>query len=112
MELGLSLRQLAERTGIDNSRLSRWELGRKIPNSPDRLPGLAAALEVPVSELYSRLGPALADALPHLRPYLHTKYGQEVPHDALHELASYCESILTSHGVTVADAATEPVPAD
>lgn len=98
-ELGITLRELEERTGLDNSRLSRWEHGTKRPVSPDLMPQLADGLEVPVSDLYRLVAPDMADALPELRPYLHTKYGEQVPDGVLVELADHCEEVLARHGV-------------
>ncbi len=98
-ELGITLRELEERTGLDNSRLSRWEHGTKRPVSPDLMPQLADGLEVPVSDLYHLVAPDMADALPELRPYLHTKYGELAPDEVLVELANHCEKVLAEHGV-------------
>lgn len=98
-ELGITLRELEERTGLDNSRLSRWEHGTKRPVSPNLMPQLADGLEVPVSDLYRLVAPDMADALPELRPYLHTKYGELVPDEVLVELANHCEKVLARHGV-------------
>ena len=98
-ELGITLRELEERTGLDNSRLSRWEHGAKRPVSPDLMPQLADGLEVPVSDLYRLVAPGMADSLPELRPYLHTKYGELVPEEVLAEVADHCEKVLAGHGV-------------
>lgn len=98
-ELGITLRELEERTGLDNSRLSRWEHGTKRPVSPDLMPQLADGLEVPVSDLYHLVAPDMANALPELRPYLHTKYGGLVPEEVLADLADHCETVLARHGV-------------
>lgn len=106
-ELGITLRELEERTGLDNSRLSRWEHGTKRPVSPDLMPQLADGLEVPVSDLYRLVAPDMADALPELRPYLHTKYGERVPDDVLAELANHCEKVLSRHGVQPAQSVYE-----
>lgn len=100
-ELGLSLRQVEERTGIHNSRLSRWERGEQKPASADLLPHLAAALEVPMADLCQRAGQAITDALPHVHPYLHTKYGSHLPAAVLRELVEHCEAVLANHGVQI-----------
>ena len=103
--LNLTLRQMEELTGIGNARLSRWERGIQRPDSADLLPDLAKALEVPVGELCRRAGGDLADSLPCVSPYLHTKYGQHLPQEALDELVLHCQAVLNNHGVTINAAA-------
>lgn len=104
-ELGLSLRQVSARTGIHNARLSRWERGEQRPESADLLPVLASALDLPLEDLCQRAEAHLGQGLPHVTPYLHLKYGQHLPTDALHGLIAHCEDVLAAHGVEVSDAA-------
>lgn len=104
IEVGLSLRQLQERSGIHNSRLSRWERGEQRPESADLLAPLATALDLPLAELCQQAGHDITKGLPHVTPYLHLKYGPHLPSDALHELVAHCEAVLDRHGIHLGDA--------
>lgn len=104
-DLGLSLRQVEERSGIHNSRLSRWERGEQRPETADLLPALAQALDLPVAEVCQRADHGLTRTLPHLGTYLHTKYGRHLPPDVLHELIDHCETVLTAHNVATTNVA-------
>lgn len=99
-ELGISLRELSERTGIHNSRLSRWERGGQRPETADLLAPLATALDVPLADLCRNAGDDIARGLPHVTPYLHLKYGHHLPTEVLHDLVAHCEDILARHAVT------------
>jgi transcriptional regulator with XRE-family HTH domain len=98
-ELGLSLPELEQRTGIHNSRLSRWERGIDMPDRPDRLAELARGLEVPLADLFTVAGIELPSELPTLRPYLRTKYGDQLPDAALAEIARYTDEVAKRYGV-------------
>ncbi|HEY3683183.1 MAG TPA: helix-turn-helix transcriptional regulator [Streptosporangiaceae bacterium] len=67
-ERGGTLAQLAERTGISVSTLSRLEAGRRKPTLELLLP-LAKAYDVPLDELVD--APPTGDPRIHLRPYTH-----------------------------------------
>ena len=99
-ELGISLMQLSERTGLHDSRLSRWERGLEMPDRPERLAALATGLEVPTADLYALAGIDLPDELPTLRPYLRSKYGGALPDEALAEIARYSDQIAAQYGVS------------
>lgn len=73
-QLGLSLRELSKMSGISFSLLSYVESGARSAPHPDRLRGLAEALELPISELYSWAGIGSKADLPTIVPYLRTKY--------------------------------------
>lgn len=104
-DLGLTLRQLSDATGIHHSRLSRWERGEQRPQVADLLLTLALALDVPVGDLCDRAGKPLGRGLPHVTPYLHLKYGRHLPRDILHELVAHCEEVLAAHGTRSNEAA-------
>lgn len=106
-ELGLSLPQLEARTGINGSRLSRWERAIDMPSRPDRLTALARGLDVPPTDLYLLAGMDLAPELPSMRPYLRSKYGNELPADALAEIEAYAADIAAHYGVSTGPAAGE-----
>lgn len=114
-ELGISLVQLEQRTGIHNSRLSRWERGVEMPDRPERLTPLAHGLEVPVADLYTLAGIDLSGQLPTLRPYLRSKYGAALPADALAEIVAYVDRVAGRYGVSTGPASGEdeqPFPSD
>jgi transcriptional regulator with XRE-family HTH domain len=54
-ELGLSQTELAERLGVSQQTVSRWEAGRAIPE-PDRVAGLAKALDYEEERLLGYAG--------------------------------------------------------
>lgn len=99
-KLGLSLRQLEARTGIHNGRLWRWEQGDQVPDRPDRLAALARGLGVPVADLYAVAGIELPD-LPSLPLYLRSKYGTDLPPEALADIAAYSDQVAQRYGVTL-----------
>lgn len=49
---GLTLTDVAERLGVTQQAIGRWERGEALP-SADRLPDLAAALGCSIDELYT-----------------------------------------------------------
>ncbi|HWJ98261.1 MAG TPA: helix-turn-helix transcriptional regulator [Acidimicrobiales bacterium] len=98
-ELQIPLSELESRTGIHNSRLSRWERGIEMPDRPERLSALARGLDVDLADLYALAGIELPTTLPTLRPYLRSKYGSTLPADALDEIARYSDYIAARHGV-------------
>src|SRR5215207_6020095 len=73
-ELGLSLNHLAASTGLHKSFLSRIESGAVRQPATDSLRRIAAALELPETELYGLLDRRTRDLLPPLQPYLRAKY--------------------------------------
>ncbi len=99
-ELGLSLVDLEQRTGLHNSRLSRWERGIEMPDRVERLSQLARGLDVPVADLYALAGVELPTELPTLRPYLRSKYGDSLPTAALAEIARYGDYVASRYGIT------------
>ena len=106
-ELGISLVELETRTGIHNSRLSRWERGAEFPSRPERLTVLAAGLEVPLSDLYLAAGIEPTPQLPSMRPYLRSKYGPELPAEAIAEIEAYSNQIAARYGIS-----TGPAPGE
>ena len=99
-ELGLSIVQLEQRTGINNGRLSRWERGIQLPARPERLKVLAKGLELPASDLYAAAGIDLTGDRPSVRPYLRSKYGDRLPPDAIADIEAYARKITDQYGIT------------
>lgn len=95
-ELGISTNELERRTGIHQSRLSRWENGTDAPSRVDRLTALAEGLELPPSDLYLAAGLDLSAELPSMRPYLRSKYGTDLPLEAIADI----EAIAARYGIS------------
>jgi transcriptional regulator with XRE-family HTH domain len=74
----------------------RWESGEDSPSRIDRLTALAEGLGLPPSDLYLAAGLNLAPDLPSMRPYLRSKYGDELPPEAIEQI----EQIAARYGVT------------
>ncbi len=87
--------ELERRTGIHQSRLSRWEAGIDAPARIDRLTALAEGLDLPPADLYLAAGLELAPDLPSMRPYLRSKYGEDLPPNAMAEI----EAIAARYGI-------------
>ena len=86
-ELGLSLSQLAEATGLHKSFLSRLESGIVRQPSADSLQRVAAALELPDTTVFGLLDDRARDQLPPLQPYLRAKY--DLPDAVIADIAGY-----------------------
>jgi transcriptional regulator with XRE-family HTH domain len=86
-ELGLSLNHLADTTGLHKSFLSRIESGAVRQPASDSLRRIAAALELPETELYGLLDRRARDQLPPLQPYLRAKY--DLPDAAIADITAY-----------------------
>ena len=77
IELGLSIRQLAERSGVDKGNLSRIENGKRssVRVTEKLLAQVAHVLEVDVTELQGLATPI--EALPPTRAYFRRKLGMD-----------------------------------
>jgi transcriptional regulator with XRE-family HTH domain len=95
---GLSLRDLDELTGVDNSLIARMEQGAILTPAPDKLSRIAEALHIPLADLYAIAGYDAPNELPALRPYLRTKY-RRLPSSAADELEAYIDHLEQKHGV-------------
>lgn len=91
-DAGLSLRDLAERSGINRGAISRLESGERVQPRAETLKRLAAALGIPTEDLYAAAGWKVPNELPSFKPYLRTKYGH-LPSDKLTELEAIFQEI-------------------
>lgn len=107
LELGISTLELERRTGIHQSRLSRWERAIDMPARPERLTALARGLEVPATDLYSLAGMDLSSELPSMRPYLRSKYGSQLPAEAIAEIESFSRQVAGRYGASIGPAPGE-----
>ena len=80
-ELGYSLRKLAELSGIPNNTILHFEQGQIGAPAPDKVARVAAALDLRLADVYATAGWAVPEDLPHMRPYLRTKYNDLTPED-------------------------------
>jgi transcriptional regulator with XRE-family HTH domain len=72
---GMTVRELAEKSGLVPSTVSRLESGQIAEPRPSHLQKLAQALGIDVEELYAEAGYIAPGDLPELRSYLRVKYG-------------------------------------
>jgi transcriptional regulator with XRE-family HTH domain len=86
-ELGWSLRQVGDETGIDFSHFGTIEKNEKRPS----------AYDLNVTDLYSLAGYTEPTGLPALQPYLRAKY--DLPHGAVDELDSCFGDVKDKYGV-------------
>jgi len=82
---GVSLRDLAERSGVNKAVISRIESGERVQPRADTLKRLAEALSIAAEDLFAAAGWTVPAELPSFQPYLRTKYGH-LPPDKLTEL--------------------------
>jgi transcriptional regulator with XRE-family HTH domain len=92
----LGIRQLGRMSGVDSGALSHLERGERAPG-PQTLQALAAALEVPLADLFARAGFATPYDLPAVESYLHARYGH-LPEDVLASMSTYCQRLIDEHG--------------
>jgi transcriptional regulator with XRE-family HTH domain len=95
--LELSLRQVAQLTGLNISTLSEIETGVNLSPLPDTLKLLAGALGLSVSDVFVATNWLPADELPTLKPYLRAKYG-DLDEQAITELEAYAIRLIDRHG--------------
>jgi transcriptional regulator with XRE-family HTH domain len=94
---GLGIRGLEAASGVNVSSIVSLERGDILTPQPDTLKALAAALDVPVSDLFTVAGWLPAGELPTLKPYLRAKYRQ-LDEQAITDLERYAEKLAEKHG--------------
>ena len=87
---GLTVRGLAEKSGLVVSTVSRLESGLVAEPRPSHLQKLAQALSIDVEELYAEVGYLAPGTLPELRSYLRVKYGLD--DEAASRIEGYLEA--------------------
>ena len=96
-ELGLSLRQLAERAETTDTTIIRIEQGAYAAPAPDKLSRIAAALDLSLADVFALAEYAVPDDLPSFQPYLRSKY-RDMPHEAVDDLNKAFDRIVRKHG--------------
>jgi transcriptional regulator with XRE-family HTH domain len=94
---GLGVRGLEAASGVNVSSIVSLERGDILTPQPDTLKALAAALHIPVSDLFTVAGWLPAGELPTLKPYLRAKYRQ-LDEGAIADLEHYAEQLAQKHG--------------
>jgi transcriptional regulator with XRE-family HTH domain len=93
----LTIRGLEAASGVNVSSIVSLERGDILAPQPDTLKALAAALDMPVSDLFTVAGWLPADELPTLKPYLRAKYRQ-LDERAIADLERYARQLADRHG--------------
>ena len=96
-ELGLSIRQLAERADMNFATVSRIEQGLFAAPGPDKLARIAEALGIELADIYAMADYAVPGDLPSFQPYLRHKY-RDMPDQAVDDLNKAFERIVRKHG--------------
>lgn len=106
--LGISASELARRTGLSTTTVTRTELGEITSTRIGTVQTLAKALNIPMTELLTESQIIKGTDLPAMTPYLRTKY-KDLPADAIREIEAHFETIAAKHGITGFDG---PAPGD
>ena len=94
---GLSLKDVAEISGLHFSYWSKLENGVYDAPSPKHLQVIARTLQVDFENLYSLAGYDIPERLPTFRPYLRAKY--DLPPEAIADLERYFELLRNHFGI-------------
>jgi transcriptional regulator with XRE-family HTH domain len=90
----LTVRGLAEQSGLTPATISRIETGQIDSPRPDHLLSLATALGTDLEDFYALAGYTMPTGLPELRPYLRSKYN--LPDHAVEQLDEYFQALRGS----------------
>jgi len=96
---GLSMRQLAQASGVNVSIISQLEAGARPNPLPDTLKAVARVLKLPITDLFVTADWLPADELPTLKPYLRAKY-RDLDEQAIAEIEAYAQQRVQRHGGT------------
>jgi transcriptional regulator with XRE-family HTH domain len=92
--LGLSLRDLEERSGVGNSVIARFENGQINRPDPDKLAKLSRALGVSLNEVLAAGDVTSGADLPAMPAYLRSRY-EDLPE----QMNRYFDRMARRHGV-------------
>lgn len=95
--LGLSAREVADRSGMADSNVLRLEQGIIANPRPETLKSLADTLGLDLADLYAAAGYVQPSGLPTFAPYLRSKYGN-LPASAQREIEASFARIAAKHG--------------
>lgn len=97
-EAGLSLRQLAEASGVQLTIIARLLRDQMRQPRPDHLVRIANVLELRASDLFLIAGLPVPTELPSVEALLRTEY--DLPEDAVAEAKAQIEAIVARYKVT------------
>src|SRR5262245_32936049 len=95
---GLSQLALGEAVGVPNSTILRLERGENLNPRPDLLSNIADVVHIDLADLFALAGYSAPRQLPHLQPYLRTKY-QDLTERDIAEIARYAERLMKQRGI-------------
>ena len=98
--LGMSLRQLEEKSGVFNVTIMRIERGDSTDPSAEKLARLAEALDLPLADIYAMADLAIPADLPSFKPYLRTKY-RGLPAADIVAIEKYAAKLAKKHGISL-----------
>lgn len=99
-QLGLSVRELAERAETTHTTVVRLEQGAYDAPAPDKLSRIADALGLNLADVFALADYSVPSELPSFRPYLRTKY-RNLPTPAVEELERSFKRIAKRHGLSL-----------
>lgn len=103
-ECNMTIRELADRAGIDQGGLTRLEQGATRAPRPGTLCLIAAALDVSVANMFAIVGYTVPQDLPSIEHYLKVKYSY-IPDDDAWEICQAVEQVARLYR-------PNPVPSD
>lgn len=95
--LGLSAREVADRSGMADSNVLRLEQGAIANPRPETLRSLADVLGLNLADLYTTAGYVQPTGLPSFSPYLRSRYA-DLPASAQSEIERSFMKIAAKHG--------------
>ena len=95
LERGLSLRDVAAKTGVSDSLLSKMETGRTTKPTQESLNRLALFYEIDPEELWTLADYQIASSLPSFTPYLRSRY--DLPAEAIDEMRNHFDYIKAKY---------------
>lgn len=95
LERGLSLRDVAAKTGVSDSLLSKMETGRTTKPTQESLNRLALFYEIDPEELWTLAEYKIASSLPSFTPYLRSRY--DLPPEAIDEMRNHFDYIQAKY---------------
>lgn len=96
-ELGISASELARRAGIDKGLLTLLDQRKIAQPRVDTIRALAAALDIPLADLYAATNWLPEGSLPSLRPYMRAKY-DNLPDEAVAEVERMVDRLTKKYG--------------
>lgn len=93
----LSIRELANKTGIDSGALTRIEHGKVGTPRPETLKALAKALDTRLADMFARAGYTTPTELPDLATYLRLRYSH-LSEEACASAEKYLHWLIDKHG--------------